>query len=213
MKRTLFLTLIILSSFVANGQKTITEDIWSTQLGYVQMSATYSINDQKEKTLERIRFYAGDNRYTSILSFITLFSGSPKDALEWFKKAIDFIEDEEENTTMQVERQQFSVAKIMGQKLLVISEWDGGDGYRRISQSKLESGLEKLEEWITKNKIDVYKDLSSKKAETETNNEKKPENKVQISVADELTKLKKLMDEGVITKEEFEAQKKKLLGL
>ena len=33
------------------------------------------------------------------------------------------------------------------------------------------------------------------------------------SVADELLKLKKLMDEGILTKEEFEAQKKKLLDL
>jgi len=32
-----------------------------------------------------------------------------------------------------------------------------------------------------------------------------------ISVADEITKLKKLYDDGVITKEEFETQKKKLL--
>jgi len=32
------------------------------------------------------------------------------------------------------------------------------------------------------------------------------------SVADELTKLKKLFDDGVITKDEFEAQKKKLLN-
>ena len=33
----------------------------------------------------------------------------------------------------------------------------------------------------------------------------------QISVADELTKLKKLYDDGILTKEEYEAQKKKLL--
>lgn len=32
-----------------------------------------------------------------------------------------------------------------------------------------------------------------------------------ISIADELTKLKKLFDDGVLTKEEFELQKKKLL--
>ncbi|HVZ55670.1 MAG TPA: SHOCT domain-containing protein [Chitinophagaceae bacterium] len=32
------------------------------------------------------------------------------------------------------------------------------------------------------------------------------------STADELAKLKKLMDDGVITTEEFEAQQKKLLG-
>ena len=33
-----------------------------------------------------------------------------------------------------------------------------------------------------------------------------------ISVADELTKLKTLLDQGVLTQAEFEAQKKKLLG-
>jgi len=32
-----------------------------------------------------------------------------------------------------------------------------------------------------------------------------------ISVADELLKLKKLLDEGVLTQQEFDAQKKKLL--
>lgn len=35
--------------------------------------------------------------------------------------------------------------------------------------------------------------------------------KTQISVADELTKLKKLLDDGVLTQEEYDAQKKKLL--
>jgi len=35
--------------------------------------------------------------------------------------------------------------------------------------------------------------------------------KQQISVADELSKLKKLYDDGVLTKDEYEAQKKKLL--
>ena len=35
--------------------------------------------------------------------------------------------------------------------------------------------------------------------------------KQQISLADELTKLKKLQDDGVLTKEEYELQKKKLL--
>lgn len=33
-----------------------------------------------------------------------------------------------------------------------------------------------------------------------------------LSVADELTKLKKLYDDGILTKDEFEAQKKKLLN-
>jgi hypothetical protein len=36
--------------------------------------------------------------------------------------------------------------------------------------------------------------------------------KLPISVADELKKLKELLDAGVLTQEEFDAQKKKLLG-
>ncbi len=35
--------------------------------------------------------------------------------------------------------------------------------------------------------------------------------KQKISVADELVKLKKLLDDGILTKEEYDAQKKKLL--
>ncbi len=35
--------------------------------------------------------------------------------------------------------------------------------------------------------------------------------KQQVSVADELVKMKKLLDDGILTKEEYEAQKKKLL--
>lgn len=34
-----------------------------------------------------------------------------------------------------------------------------------------------------------------------------------ISVADEIVKLKKLLDDGIITIEEFNAKKKELLGL
>ncbi len=40
----------------------------------------------------------------------------------------------------------------------------------------------------------------------------KDKSEQRFSIADELTKLKKLYDDGVLTKEEFEAQKKKLLG-
>lgn len=41
---------------------------------------------------------------------------------------------------------------------------------------------------------------------------KSENSKPQMSIADELKKLKELLDAGVLTQEEFEAQKKKLLG-
>jgi hypothetical protein len=39
----------------------------------------------------------------------------------------------------------------------------------------------------------------------------KPSSGAPVSLADELAKLKKLLDDGILTKEEFDAQKKKLL--
>ncbi|MFJ8459194.1 SHOCT domain-containing protein [Lysinibacillus xylanilyticus] len=35
----------------------------------------------------------------------------------------------------------------------------------------------------------------------------------QISAADEILKFKKLLDDGILTKEEFDAKKKQLLGI
>lgn len=37
--------------------------------------------------------------------------------------------------------------------------------------------------------------------------------KIQFSISDEILKLKELQEKGILTEEEFEAQKKKLLGL
>ena len=50
-----------------------------------------------------------------------------------------------------------------------------------------------------------------KKAEKEALEQKKIAEVSEKLIADELRKLKDLLDEGVLTKEEFEAQKKKLL--
>ena len=62
--------------------------------------------------------------------------------------------------------------------------------------------------------IDIENAIKS--AEIDIPEEFRPKSKVvqinqQISVADELVKLKKLYDDGILTKEEFEGEKKKLL--
>ena len=69
-----------------------------------------------------------------------------------------------------------------------------------------------------KYEIDIDNAISSGELVVPDEFKPKPKNAVtvvevkqQISVADELTKLKKLLDDGVLTKEEYDAQKKKLL--
>jgi len=57
-----------------------------------------------------------------------------------------------------------------------------------------------------KNRVEMQKFQS----EIEKNNATPPPN---ISVSDEITKLKKLFDDGVLTQEEFDSRKKKLLDI
>lgn len=87
----------------------------------------------------------------------------------------------------------------------------GNKKHGYVYYAKIGSGLINYE-------IDVENAIAS--GEIVVPDEYKPKSKVtpvvvevkqQVSVADELAKLKKLFDDGVLTKEEFESQKKKLL--
>jgi len=71
---------------------------------------------------------------------------------------------------------------------------------------------------LVKYEMDIDNAISSGELVVPDEFKPKPKNAVtvvevkqQISVADELTKLKKLLDDGVLTKEEYDVQKKKLL--
>jgi flagellar basal body-associated protein FliL len=54
--------------------------------------------------------------------------------------------------------------------------------------------------------------IETKKLKQEIENMNNPKEEIQYNIADELSKLKKLLDESVITKDEFDKQKEKLLG-
>lgn len=70
---------------------------------------------------------------------------------------------------------------------------------------------------LVRNYRDVYQGISNLLLDRQNNgnrnNESVVNNTSNASTADELAKFKNLMDAGVITKEEFEAKKKQLLGL
>ncbi len=68
---------------------------------------------------------------------------------------------------------------------------------------------EKNRKNIEKIIAETSKILSTLPPEAQT----KEETKTSSSVADEIQKMKSLLDSGVLTQEEFDIQKKKLLGL
>ncbi|MBO4403956.1 MAG: SHOCT domain-containing protein [Treponema sp.] len=59
----------------------------------------------------------------------------------------------------------------------------------------------------------VYGPVPQKIESTEKNKYSFTEEKTSSINADELVKLKKLLDDGIITQEDFDAKKKELLGL
>jgi hypothetical protein len=197
--------IVCYSSF---GQKTKTEKIWSASFGVSGMNAVFSIDDQGKQSLEKVWFYGRDSRFTQLVEYVDLFDGSPSDLILWLKQIIAFGRKEEPGTSLKIDGGTVSISKNIGGRYINIFPANEA-GYHSTYIGKLESALDGLNEWVLRNKINLRPDTTLRHSQVETkisSPKKEPS-----SVADELTKLKKLMDEGVLTKEEFEAQKKKLL--
>lgn len=67
--------------------------------------------------------------------------------------------------------------------------------------------------WCIKNNLDIHKEISELLLKRQDKNNKLVKETSSSSSADELKKYKKLLDDGTITQEEFDAKKKQLLGL
>jgi hypothetical protein len=220
MKYLLLFFFISILCFNSSGQKTIREKIWSAPFSYLTIQAIFSVDEKNNKNLETVLVMGQDSRYRSLTSIISLFSGSPKECSEWFNKLIDIIDQEKSGTSINIENQTVSVHKSMGQTILYVDENGIGGGYNAITKSRLEKALYKLDEWITENPNLAYSskpkmdttDTKSKMSIIPKNPKDSTLNVKPVLIADELIKLKKLLDEGVLTKDEFELQKKKLLG-
>jgi hypothetical protein len=193
-------------------QKTVREVVWNSFGSYQKITANFSVDENNVKVLDLIHVYGHDSRFSiNISSGVSMFIGNPKDCYDWLKKLVEIIENEEHGTSFQIGKQTVLVNVQTGQKLLYIYEFDGGNGYNFITRKRLKNALESFEKWIS-----VNKDLKIKTAtEVDSVVVQKPTILVKPKpdlIADEILKLKNLMDQGVLTKEEFEAQKKKLLG-
>ena len=91
-----------------------------------------------------------------------------------------------------------------------------GLGVKLFSSLAVATSSGKIKFFLLKNREDVYQTISNAIANTEapiTETNNKQDSSLVGSVADELKKYKELLDSDIITKEEFDAKKKQLLGL
>jgi hypothetical protein len=197
------------------AQKTVFQEIFNIKakplFGETSLNAKYSVDDNNLKTLEYLIIFGQDSRYKYASSPISIFSGSPNKCLSWINRLINVSENEESGTLLSVDSQSILVLEGRGEKILNVHEKNGGDGYHRVTKKRLINLKSALEKWMNENKSF----LNETSAKSDSSIISKPKNIDRLKpdfVADELIKLKSLMDQGVLTKEEFEAQKKKLLG-
>ena len=177
--------------------------MFHTPMNAETIKASFDVTEQDSLVLNNLFMMGVDSRFSSLIEIVILYQGSPEEILNWLKKLQDFVEKNEKGTTINIDNQLIGVEKSMGQKYIVIYEMNG-NGYHNMYPSRLQHSIDAIKKWLKKGNPMWAKNnqIESKKTEPK---------KLQTSVADELIKLKKLMDEGVLSKEEFEAQKKKLL--
>ena len=91
--------------------------------------------------------------------------------------------------------------------------WDNGINPGKGKESKINSKWNEQKIFAKLTELGFYGENSSNKSEIKKNNEvKKKSSDSSLSMSDEIKKLNELYKDGTLTKEEFEAAKKKLLN-
>ena len=117
-------------------------------------------------------------------------------------------------TVSDIERNSKLLSDAKTNNLMSVANAIGGSAYHMYEQNKqAERALDKIIDYTKCQKCGSsdLKDISEEEMKAE---QSKLSNKVDsVSSADELRKYKQLLDDGIITQEEFDAKKKQLLGL
>lgn len=171
--------------------------------------------EENGKSLPVIHLYALDHKYQSLKNLITLYKGSPSGFYSYILDAIDFFNENEPVVTSSIQGRTVSVRKNIGMKVINLYEEKKDIGcYHRTSGKILEKFKSRFLEWCDDNKVDVEKDRNVLRlvfnTKKEEDNQIKNDSNVK-SKADRLKELKELLDSGILTQEEFNSEKKKIL--
>jgi len=121
MKNTL-LFCIIISSMAVYAQKVKTVEISRSNAGV--LSCRYITDATKADT--NILLLAQDNRYQQLIEFLVLFSGSPIEAVEFFTEVENIVNENEPNTSVEVNGQ---TVYIYSKSRFMLYDFRGSNGY------------------------------------------------------------------------------------
>ena len=200
MKKIFILNLLLFASIVSFGQIIKTKTIFNANLGNEKILALIS-GDNIE-----FQFIATDARFTKITRFIDVVKGSASDVCYFLNTAVKFMKENESGTTTFINGQMLKIYTSFGIKGVYVFENSGG-GYHSFTQTKLNDAIDKLAKFCLEQNIEFTCNVAPVQ-ETETQKTSTPENSDKYL---KLRELKKLLDEGIITQDEFNKEKSKIL--
>jgi hypothetical protein len=186
--------------------KTKNETIWSGWVGGTkEVSASWNCSDTCENPL--ILILVQDSRYTRISNLIRIFFGTPYDTHVFLSSILKLAEENKaERNEIKTTILGVKVTRSItyGKDYYLISE-NGGNGHHVFTIKNIADMNKSLIEWAKKNNISLTEPTVTVTSYSETS---KKETK---STVEQIKEAKELLDAGVITKDEFEALKKKIL--
>jgi hypothetical protein len=204
------LLLITIGNLALAQVKTKREDIHKFALTKETLTALRTTGGAVDKV--SISLTAQNQQYTAITDIITVYYGTPTEMYQFLKAVESFIANNKEGDVS---------THIAGQLVSTISSaWGSGVyvwtkdglGYRGFSIKMISKLIQKLLDWSKNNGIEIDTDADLYTFDSSSESIPSETSKQTTSKATELKALKELLDEGVLTQEEFEAEKQKILN-
>jgi len=210
MKKLLLLSLVL---FIGNGlfaQTSKNVDVVKSIYGYrLVASITY-----EEKQVVDVGFIlmGNNHKYKHIVDLIALYAGTASEVCAFLSEVEKFAEeskDEKETIHTNIHKRQVSSLRRMGIRGLWINE-PKGSGYTEFNLKKFLEIKPKLIEWCKKNNVEINcDDFVFENIEEDVVKPIETTNKA--DKYEQLKKLKTLLDDGILTQEEFDKEKAKIL--
>lgn len=193
------------------GQNVIFEYIHLNNAYKDNLQIAYYCDDNNENCDISINIGGQNHKYTHIVDAIMLFRGTPEETYSFLQDIESFynknIDIKNIHTTIWshlVSKTEVQIGKRKPSSYITIYEdISASSGYRTYFVETIIELREKLEQWAKENDINL-KYISAKADLNNSDNSNK-------NIIDKLKEAKELLDNGVITEDEFSQIKKKLL--
>ena len=213
MKKVILFIALCVSTVVFGQAKIKDKKIFSATFG--QENMYMRVFDDGSNNLDTtFVFLCQDSRYTRIIELVKIAEGSASNVCSFLTSMINFIDDikNESGVTSTVAGRIVSTTKFMGMFAVYINAVDNR-GNHSFTRGSLETAKNKLIKYCNENKIPINcnEEPQVEPAKTEKQTSDQPTQKTSESKFDKLRELKKLLDDGTLTQEEFDKEKSKIL--